>query len=78
MDFAVTTHPTSAWVAGQLRNATPFGLQPKYLIHDNDKIFVSKKLQEFLAKAKIKTIRTGYHSPWQNGICERAVGILRL
>ena len=75
--FAVTRHPTSAWVSQQLREATPFGLQPKYLIHDNDTIFVNKDLQEFLANSKIKSVRTGYRSPWQNGICERTVGILR-
>ena len=75
--FAITSHPTSAWVAQQLREATPFGNQPEYLIHDNDRIFVSKELQAFLTNTEIKSIRTGFHSPWQNGICERTVGILR-
>jgi transposase InsO family protein len=75
--FAITNHPTSAWVAQQLKEATPFGMQAKYLIHDNDNIFVSKELQEFLAKTKIISVRTGYRAPWQNGICERTVGILR-
>ena len=75
--FAVTTNPTSAWVAGQLRESTPFGIQPEYLIHDNDKIFVSKVLQDFLINSRIKSVKTGYHAPWQNGICERAIGILR-
>lgn len=75
--FAVTKHPTSAWVSQQIREATPFENQPKYLIHDNDSIFLSKDLQEFLVNAKIRSVRTGYHSPWQNGICERTVGILR-
>ncbi len=75
--FAVTSHPTSAWVAQQLKEATPYGMQPEYLIHDNDRIFTSKELQEFLANTKILSIRTGYHSPWQNGICERIIGILR-
>lgn len=75
--FAVTKHPTSAWVAGQLREATPFGTQPEYLILDNDSIFVSKDFQEFLTNSNIKSVRTGYHSPWQNGICERLVGIIR-
>ena len=70
---AVTTHPTSAWVVQQIREATPFGMQPEYLIHDNDRIFVSKELQTFLTNTKIKSIRTGFHSPWQNGICERTV-----
>ncbi|HEX3046998.1 MAG TPA: transposase family protein, partial [Bacillota bacterium] len=49
--FAVTSHPTSAWVTHQIREATPFGIQPKYLIHDNDSIFTSKDLQEFLRNA---------------------------
>jgi transposase InsO family protein len=75
--FAITNHPTSVWVANQLRNATPFGIQPEYLIHDNDCIFKSKDLQDFLANANITSVRTGYHSPWQNGICERTIGIIR-
>ncbi len=32
----VTRHPTDAWVAQQLREATPFGQRPVYLIRDND------------------------------------------
>jgi putative transposase len=32
----VTRHPTDAWVAQQLREATPFGQQPRFLIRDND------------------------------------------
>ena len=75
--FAVTTNPTSAWVAHQLREATPFGVIPDYLIHDNDTIFTAKTLQDFLANSKIKSVRTSFRSPWQNGICERAIGILR-
>lgn len=34
--FAVTSNPSSTWVSQQIRNATPFGRTPKYLIHDND------------------------------------------
>ncbi len=36
---AVTRHPTDAWVAQQLREATPFGQHPTYLIRDNDSRF---------------------------------------
>jgi putative transposase len=32
----VTRHPTDTWVAQQLREATPFGEQPRYLIRDRD------------------------------------------
>jgi transposase InsO family protein len=75
--FAVTRHPTSTWVIQQLREVMPFGVQPEYLIHDNDRIFTSKDLQEFLINTKLQSVRTSYHSPWQNGICERTIGILR-
>ena len=75
--FAVTEHPTAEWVTQQLRNAMPFGHQPEYLIHDNDSIFVDKKLQQFLVNANIKVKRTGYHRPKENSICERLIGILR-
>ena len=33
----VTRHPTGAWIAQQLREATPFGQYPRYLIRDNDR-----------------------------------------
>jgi len=32
----VTRSPTDSWVAQQLREATPYGQAPKYLIRDND------------------------------------------
>ena len=35
----VTRSPTDAWVAQQLREATPYGQAPKYLIRDNDSKF---------------------------------------
>ena len=58
--FAISNHPTSDWVVQQLREAMPFGIQPEYLIHDNDKVLVSKSLQEFLVNAKIKSVRIEY------------------
>lgn len=75
--FAVTSNPCSAWVAQQIREATPYGEVPKYLLHDNDSIFRSKAFQEFLSNAQICSKKTSFHSPWQNGICERTVGIIR-
>src|SRR5215831_6445641 len=37
----VTRSPTDAWVAQQLREATPYGHAPKYLIRDHDSKFGS-------------------------------------
>ena len=34
--FGVTRNPTDAWLAQQLREATPFAEGPRYLIRDND------------------------------------------
>ena len=75
--IAVTAHPTAGWVVQQLRNATPFGEQPKYLIHDREAVFVGHEVQRFLGNADITSKRTAYHSPWQNGVTERTIGILR-
>src|SRR5512135_2800514 len=35
----VTRSPTDAWAAQQLREATPYGQMPKYLIRDHDRKF---------------------------------------
>jgi len=63
---AVTAHPSDAWVAQQLREATPWGEGPKYLIRDND----TKFGQHFSAVASgtgIKEIRTPYQAPNAKG-----------
>ena len=39
---AVTTSPTDEWTAQQLKEATPWGKRPKYLIRDNDSKFGKK------------------------------------
>ena len=74
---AVTKHPTALWLMQQIRNATPFGKAPKYLIHDNGWPFVDKQFQRFLESMNIQSKRITPYSPWQNGICERVVGIIR-
>ena len=38
--IAVTDHPTSAWMAQQLRNAFPNEECPAYLLHDRDGAFI--------------------------------------
>jgi len=75
--FAVTACPTARWLIQQIRNATPFNKQPKYIIHDNDPVFKEKQFQRFLSCINIKSKSITSRSPWQNGICERFVGIVR-
>ena len=36
---AVTAHPTLEWLQRQIRQATPYGSVPRFLLHDNDGIF---------------------------------------
>src|SRR5436305_547354 len=57
----VTRAPTDPWVAQQLREATPYGQIPTYLIRDNDRKFG----QHFARVAKtsgIKVLRTPYQT----------------
>ena len=75
--FAVTTNPNLDWVKQQIRNATPYNHKPKYLMHDNDAVFVCEEFKTFLSDSGIKSKRTSYYSPWQNGIAERVNGIIR-
>ncbi len=39
VQVAVTARPTLAWVKQRIREATPFGSVPRFLVHDNDGIF---------------------------------------
>ena len=37
--MAVTASPTLAWLKRGIREATPFGSVPRFLVHDHDGIF---------------------------------------
>jgi transposase InsO family protein len=70
LHFNVTRHPTSAWVSQQLREPFPYDTAPKYLIHDRDSIF-NTEVVETVKVVGLKSVRTTFKSPWQNGIAER-------
>ncbi len=72
----VTRHPTDAWVAQQLREATPFGQHPTYLIRDNDRKF-GPAFTRVAADSGIEILRTAYRAPKMNAICERFLGSVR-
>jgi putative transposase len=72
----VTRSPSDPWVAQQLREATPYGHAPKYLIRDND-----SKCGSFFARvaatSSIEILKTPYHAPRANAICERFLRSVR-
>ena len=72
---AVTTNPTDKWAAQQIREATPWGEKPKYLIHNNDGKF-GKHFKGLLESSGIKAINMPPRAPRANAICERFIGSL--
>ncbi|MBU0606783.1 MAG: integrase core domain-containing protein, partial [Armatimonadetes bacterium] len=72
----VTRTPSDRWAAQQLREATPYGEGPRFLIRDND----GKYGQHFAAVAAgsgIEVVRIPPRSPDLNPICERFLGSVR-
>lgn len=72
----VTRHPTAAWVAQQLREATPFGTAPRCLIRDNDRKY-GPALARVAAGSRITVLRTPIRAPRANAACERFLGSVR-
>lgn len=72
----VTRSPTDAWIAQQLREATAYGVGPKYLIRDNDSKF-GVTFARVAKTSNITILKTPYHSPRANAICERFLGSVR-
>jgi transposase InsO family protein len=72
----VTRAPTDQWVAQQLREATPFGVAPTYLIRDNDGKYGSH-VAAVAAGTGIELLRTPIKAPRANAICERLLGSVR-
>jgi putative transposase len=75
--FAATTRfPSQDWVTQQLRNATPAGAAPRFLIRDRDDKF--GPAFDALARATgIRVVRTAVRAPNMNAVCERFLGSLR-
>jgi transposase InsO family protein len=74
--FGVTRHPTDRWLAQKLREATPFGAGPRFLIRDNDRKY-GTSFSRVAFGAGIDVLRTSYVAPKANAICERFLGSLR-
>lgn len=72
----VTRSPTDLWVAQQLREATPYGQTPKYLIRDTDKKF-GPNFARVATASGIQVLRTPCRTPQANAVCERFLGSVR-
>ena len=70
----MTSHPTDAWVAQQLREATPFDTRPRFLLSDNGRTYGSEFKR---AASGITILRTPIRAPRDNAVCERFLGSVR-
>src|SRR5260221_5717083 len=61
----VTRSPTDLWVAQQLREATPYGQTPKYLIRDTGKKF-GPNFARVATAIGIQVLRTPCRTPQTN------------
>jgi putative transposase len=74
--IGVTRTPSDAWGAQQVREATPFGTGPRFLICDNDDKY-GVQFEHAVAGAGIELIHTPPYSPKANALCERFIGTVR-
>jgi len=72
----VTRHPTDAWVAQQLREATPFDQRPRYLLRDNDAKY-GPRFAQVATVSGIRVLRTPVRALRANATCERFLGSVR-
>ncbi len=72
----VTRAPTRQWTAQQLRNATPFGQGPRFLIRDRDDKF-GPGFDRVANGAGTRVVRTAVQAPLMNSVCERFLGSVR-
>jgi putative transposase len=72
----VTRSPSDAWVAQHLREATPYGQAPKYLICDHDSKYESS-FRRVAMTSGIKLLKTPVHAPQANAVCERFLRSVR-
>ncbi len=72
----VTRCPTDTWAAQQLREATPPGDGPKYLIRDNDDKF-GRSFDAVTKGTDIEVVKIPPRSPDLSSICERFLGPVR-
>ena len=73
---SATSSPTDVWTAQQLREATPWGKGPKYLIRDRDEKY-GPLFARVADGTDIEVLKTPVRTPKANAICERFIGSLK-
>ncbi|MGH7437788.1 MAG: integrase core domain-containing protein [Polyangiaceae bacterium] len=73
---AVTRAPTQTWTAQQLRNATPYGQGPQFIIRDRDDKF-GAAFDRVARGAGARVLRIAVQTPLMNAVCERFLGSVR-
>jgi transposase InsO family protein len=68
--LAATYSPSQQWAAQQLRNATPFGDGPRFIIRDRDDKY-GAEFDRVAKGAGIQPIRTAVRAPLMNSVVER-------
>ncbi|MCL5950155.1 MAG: integrase core domain-containing protein, partial [Chloroflexi bacterium] len=74
--FGVTRSRPDDWVAQQLREATPLGQSPGFLIRDRDSKY-GDAFTRVAAGTSIRILKTPYRALKANAICERFLGSVR-
>jgi len=72
----VTRAPTEAWTAQQLRQLTPFGKGPQFIIRDRDDKF-GADFDRLATGAGSRVLKTAVQAPLMNATCERFIGSVR-
>ena len=73
---AVTREPSSVWGAQQMRNATPFGVGPRFIIRDRDDKF-GRDFDRAAQGVGARVLKTPVRAPRANAVCERFLGSVR-
>ena len=73
---SVTRAPTQQWTAQQLRNTTPFGKGPRFIIRDRDCKF-GAEFDRAAQALGTRVIKTAVRTPDMNATCERFLGSVR-
>src|ERR671933_99219 len=72
----VTVRPTAAWIWQQVREATPWGRQPRYLLRDRDAVYGGAFVQR-ARRLGIHTLLSPVRAPRANAVAERVIRTLR-